>query len=170
MSVGSPVVTSDVVTAEPVGVQDWLQSIDVEATEIPDWLMDTLSTSTSEQPNIVTPAAVTAPITTQAVVPVPTQGISPAPVTVQAVQIDVAETLNNARSRANVNDIDSSLKSYESLIRANVELQAAVEDLGKLAEMFKTTPAVFRVLGDGLMRQGKLQAALDTYRKALNQL
>jgi hypothetical protein len=166
VSIVSPIVTTDVVAAEPVGVQDWLQSIDVEATEIPDWLMDTLSTSTSEQPNIVTPAAVTAPITTQAVVPVPTQGISPVPVTA----IDVAETLNNARSRANVNDIDSSLKSYESLIRANVELQAAVEDLGKLAEKFKTTPAVFRVLGDGLMRQGKLQAALDTYRKALNQL
>jgi hypothetical protein len=37
-------------------------------------------------------------------------------------------------------------------------------------EKFKTTPAVYRVLGDGLMRQGKLQLALDTYRKALNQL
>jgi hypothetical protein len=155
--------------AEPVAVQDWLQSIDVEATEIPDWLMDTLTTTT-EQPAIVEPTASSPPTTTQAVVPVPTSGYSPAPVPVVATQIDAQETLNTARSKVTSNDIDGSLQSYELLIRANAELEAAVDDLTKLADKFKTIPAVFRVLGDGLMRQGKLQAALDTYRKALNQL
>jgi hypothetical protein len=106
-----------------------------------------------------------------AVVPArPAVGYSPAPVPVQASQIDVQATLTNARSQANVNDIDGSLQNYELLIRANVELDSVVGDVSKLVEKFKTTPAVYRVLGDALMRQGKLQVALDTYRKALNQL
>jgi hypothetical protein len=155
---------------EPVAVQDWLQSIDVEATEIPDWLMDTLSTSTTEQPAVIESAPAGPPVSTQALVPVAAPGYSPAPVPVQVAQIDVPETLNNARSKANSNDIDGSLQSYEMLIRANAELEATVDDLTKMADKFKNIPAVFRVLGDGLMRQGKLQAALDTYRKALNQL
>jgi predicted negative regulator of RcsB-dependent stress response len=38
------------------------------------------------------------------------------------------------------------------------------------SENQKKNPAVYRVLGDGLMRQGKLQTALETYRKALKML
>jgi hypothetical protein len=34
----------------------------------------------------------------------------------------------------------------------------------------KTNPAVLRVYGDVLLRRGKLQQALDTYRSALNLL
>jgi DNA-binding SARP family transcriptional activator len=56
------------------------------------------------------------------------------------------------------------------VIRANQALNDVVSDLAQLAEHHKNRPAVYRVLGDGLMRQGNLQAALDTYRKALNQL
>jgi hypothetical protein len=148
-------------------VPDWLKTAAVEPTEIPDWLKSTLGTS--EQTVVTVPtSAATVPA---AIVPAaPTPGYSPAPVPVQVTQIDVPETLNNARSRANVNDVDGSLQHYEQLIRANVELDSVVADVTKLMEKFKTTPAVYRVLGDALMRQGKLQAALDTYRKALNQL
>jgi len=173
----------DVSIAEPepavaptaAGVPDWLQTVDVEPTDIPDWLKSTLGTS---EQAVVTPeaapsapAAAVVPPAPPAIVPAaPVVGYSPAPVPVQATQIDVQATLNEARSRANVNDIDASLKNYEQLIRANVELDAVVDDVNKLLEKFKTTPAVYRVLGDALMRQGKLQLALDTYRKALNQL
>ncbi len=146
---------------------DWLKNVEVEATEIPDWLVDTITT-TSEQ-TAVAPSTPT-PAPSPAIVPALPASYSPAPVPVQASNIDVAETLNNARSRANANDIDASLHHYEMLIRANVELDAVVSDLTNLAEKFKKTPPVYRVLGDGLMRQGKLQAALDIYRKALNQL
>jgi hypothetical protein len=56
------------------------------------------------------------------------------------------------------------------MIRSSTELEVVVAELTELVKSYKTTPAVYRVLGDGLMRQGKLQAALNTYREALNQL
>ncbi|MFN8449319.1 MAG: hypothetical protein U0521_12235 [Anaerolineae bacterium] len=56
------------------------------------------------------------------------------------------------------------------MIRSSTELDAVVNELSQLVRSYKTTAAVYRVLGDGLMRQGKLQAALNTYREALNQL
>jgi hypothetical protein len=173
--VGAPQPEAEAAPASEV--PDWLKSVDVEASDIPDWLMDTLGTATSEQAAVVSnqppPPASTVqavPAIVPAAPPPPQPGYSPAPVPVQASQIDVQATLNEARAKANVNDIDASLRQYELLIRANVELDAVVGDVTKLVEKFKTTPAVYRVLGDGLMRQGKLQAALDTYRKALNQL
>ncbi|MEO8611606.1 MAG: hypothetical protein ABI690_27150 [Chloroflexota bacterium] len=167
VTVAEPKSTSTPITAD---VPDWLTTSDIEPTEIPDWLKSTLGTS--EQVVVLPDAASLVPVASSSAIvpPRPTVGYSPAPVPTQATQIDVQGTLNNARSQANANDVDGSLQNYELLIRANVELDAVVGDVTKLLEKFKTTPAVYRVLGDALMRQGKLQIALDTYRKALNQL
>ncbi|MBZ0277009.1 MAG: hypothetical protein K8I60_12740, partial [Anaerolineae bacterium] len=95
---------------------------------------------------------------------------SPAPVPAQSANIDVAATLGSARQKITGNDLDGGLGEYERLIRANAELPTVVGDLSRLVTQYKDNPAVYRVLGDGLMRQGQLQAALDIYRKALNQL
>jgi tetratricopeptide (TPR) repeat protein len=86
------------------------------------------------------------------------------------VNVDAEETLRSAREKYKGGDLDSSLREYESIIRANIALDSVVADMTRMVEQHKENPAVYRVLGDGLMRQGKLQAALDTYRKALNQL
>jgi cytochrome c-type biogenesis protein CcmH/NrfG len=87
-----------------------------------------------------------------------------------SVVVDAVAALTSARNRYTENDLDGSLSDYESLVRSNQNLEDVVTDLTKAVEKHKGNPAVYRVLGDGLMRQGKLQAALDTYRKALNQL
>ena len=80
------------------------------------------------------------------------------------------EVLDRARDKEQSGDLEGALAEYEALIRANTDLETVVTDLTQLVKSYKTTPAVYRVLGDGLMRQGKLQAALNTYREALNQL
>ncbi len=168
--------TMEITEAQPASadVPDWLHDVDVEAADIPDWLKQTITSTTDEMVVTPTPAPAPAAITPaapyQAPAMVPVRSASPAPVPVAAQNIDVAATLQSARTHATSNDLDSSLPHYEMLIRANAALDDVVTDLGKLAEKFKTNPAVHRVLGDTLMRQGKLQAALDTYRKALNQL
>jgi hypothetical protein len=150
-----------VITGE---VPDWLHGADVlDTSEIPDWLKETLESQ--EQLAIEKPA----PSPTALVTAVPSVR-PPAPVPVQVQQIDAAAVLDAARGKLMENDINAALEQYELLIRANALLDTAVDDLNKVADKVKTNPAVYRVLGDGLMRTGQLQAALDTYRKALNQL
>lgn len=143
-------------------IPEWLRSVDVEAADVPDWLKETLSTTTGEQRTVtvVQPAAPPATV-------VPAR--PPAPVPAQVANIDIAATLNAARALVN-SDFNGSLANYELLIRANAQIDVVTDDLLKLADKVKNNAAVLRVLGDSLMRQGKLQAALDTYRKALNQL
>lgn len=155
---------------------DWLSAAGVDVSDVPDWLMQTLDTEESEPEAPVTPAVAAAPAV--AVQPVPQQVVpvaqpaSPAYVPAVASNIDVVTVLQTARTETSAGNVDVGLQHYEAVVRANTALDAVVEDLGALMkdEKHKQNPAVYRVLGDGLMRQGRLQDALDTYRKALNLL
>ena len=59
---------------------------------------------------------------------------------------------------------------YQALIDASVLLEETRGDLRDLVEKNPTDPRLHRMLGDAHMRLGDLQAALDTYRSALDQL
>jgi len=147
---------------------DWLKAAEVAPQEVPDWLVETLDTNEQEAVPTAAPTAAAPP---PAPAPQPRPFVSPVPVPA-AAQIDVAATLNAARSKWSGGDVASSLQDYEAVIRANAQLDTVVTDLSKAIEdkAHKENPAIYRVLGDSLMRQGKLQAALDTYRRALNLL
>lgn len=149
---------------------DWLREAEVGHVErVPDWLLDTVEEEQSEIPQATVLADVPTQILAPVTAPAPA-GYSPAPPPPDVSQINVQEVLNSARTKAGNNDVDGSLQDYEMVIRANAQLDAVVGDLRKLVERYSNHPAAYRVLGDGLMRQGKLQEALNIYRKALNQL
>lgn len=158
-------VSEDVIPAEMGEIPDWLKEteVSIDPDEIPSWLVDTVEPEPAE--TIVLPPAPVAPPPQPVVAAEPYR--SPVPV---YANIDADETLKSARDKYRDGDLDTSLREYESIIRANIALEAVVADMTRMVEQHKENPAVYRVLGDGLMRQGKLQAALDTYRKALNQL
>jgi tetratricopeptide (TPR) repeat protein len=80
--------------------------------------------------------------------------------------------LQSAQQRVAAGDIEGGLVDYEAVVRANQALDNVEKDLDKLAssDAYKRNPSVHRVLGDVRMRQGKLQEALETYRRALNML
>ncbi len=88
--------------------------------------------------------------------------------------IDADATLQSARNKLQAGEFYESLADYEAVIRANAHLDAVASDLnGLLANEkagYQKNAPVHRVLGDALMRLGRLQEALDTYRKALNLL
>lgn len=163
------------VTSEPEEMPNWLADADVDISpeEIPEWLRDTVETEEAEEAEVIIPAAQAepepAPAQPEPVSAAPVPAAS-APLPVPAPAGDVTEALQSARSKAEAGDVEGSLLDYESIIRANQSLEHVVSDLTQLADQHKDQPAIYRVLGDGLMRQGKLQAAIDTYRKALNQL
>lgn len=163
------------VIAEPAAdIPDWLKSVDVD--EVPDWLKETISPPPAPTPVPPQPV-VSQPVVSQPIVspppPVIQQPVAPpppAPAMPPAARVDAPALLTDARSSISGGDVEGGLRHYEALVRANVELDSVASDLAKLAERHKSNAAIYRVWGDGLMRQGKLQAALDTYRKALNQL
>ncbi len=152
---------------------DWLLELDasgvtnVEPEEIPDWLNEDNDVIEVE-PETFAPVVIT-PEPARAAPPVqprPEPTAAAAPAQRPAASAD----LQAARTHADSGDVETSVAHYEALIRVNRELDAVVDDLTRLSKLHRANPAVHRVLGDGLMRQGKLQAALDVYREALNQL
>jgi hypothetical protein len=162
---------TDVELAE---IPDWLAEtdVDVQPDEVPAWLLDTVETEASLEDAIITPApqpaappAAAPKPAAQVVVPVAAPKAPPPP-----PAADVEEALSAARAKATSGDLDGSLYEYERIIRSNSGLDHVAADLAALVESQSSNPAVYRVLGDCQMRQGQLQAALDTYRKALNQL
>lgn len=81
----------------------------------------------------------------------------------------LAAAIYSARGKVDANQLPEALTDYETLLRTNAGLEWVVSDMrGLIAqEAFQRNPSVHRVLGDALMRQGHLDAALDVYRQAL---
>ncbi len=180
--------------AEPVPTNvfeempDWLKEVEssVSPQDVPDWLVETISV----QDDVIEPEydepVVEAYTPPAPVIQAPPKPVTPAPAPRQATEGHppvqppqprvaaptgpVAEVIERARDREQSGDLEGALAEYESMIRTNSGIDAVVEELSQLVKSYKTTPAVYRVLGDGLMRQGKLQQALNTYREALNQI
>jgi hypothetical protein len=166
---------------------DWLREVEasVSPEEVPDWLVETIGSPEEVEPSVFEPVqqiiveppkpAPAAPPPPRpipvAAVPAPKPAPSPAPAPARAIPTgEAAAVIERARDLEQSGDLEGALAEYEAMIRSSSSLDAVVEELTLLVKSYKTTPAVYRVLGDGLMRQGKLQAALNTYREALNQL
>lgn len=160
---------------------DWLKEVEsaVSPQDVPEWLVESITIEDAPtvgeifiepEPEPAPPVVVLppAPPRPTPAAPPPPQPIAPPPARVSAGQ--GAPALEGARDKEQSGDLEGALAEYEGMIRASVEIDAVVADLTQLVKSYKTTPAVYRVLGDGLMRQGKLQAALNTYREALNQI
>ncbi len=84
----------------------------------------------------------------------------------------LAAAIYSARGKVKADDLRDALADYETLLRTNAGLEWVVGDMRALIEQerFSHNPSVHRVLGDALMRQGHLDAALDVYRHALSLL
>ena len=84
----------------------------------------------------------------------------------------LAAAIYSARGKVEANDLREALTDYETLLRTNAGLEWVISDMrGLIArEGFRRNPSVHRVLGDALMRQGQLDAALNVYRHALTLL
>ena len=134
---------------------------EIEPAAIPDWLNDTLEEPTDVVAQVVEPepARQSSPV---AIVSTP----PPAPA------VDVSGAIKAAQEKVAAGNLDEALTDYESVVRANDSVDVVIKDLVKLTkdEKSKKNPALYRVLGDAQMRNGELQDALDTYRRALNLL
>ncbi len=78
--------------------------------------------------------------------------------------------LELARALKGEDAVAACLGQYQALVSAEALLSEVEADLRALVAQHPGLPQARRVLGDALMRQGRLQDALDTYRAALEQL
>jgi len=83
---------------------------------------------------------------------------------------DHATRLALARTLRGHGEVAPSLDHYETLIENAQLLEDVANDLSTLVQEQPFQPRARRLLGDTLMRQGRLQDALEAYRKALEQL
>jgi hypothetical protein len=153
-------------------IPDWIKEAEaaIDTDEIPAWLLETIQETSAPEPELME-IIIDEPALPPAPPPAPAPAIVPvAPAPRPAAVAGDGVSLAEARRLAQVNDLSSSLAQYEGLIRAQVNVDDVVDDLSSLSRQHRDNPLVFRILGDGLMRQGRLQQALDTYRQALNQL
>jgi hypothetical protein len=168
--------------AEPM--PDWMGDAQAAAAEVtadeaplPNWI-DAIANTTDENPWIdadfaAQPDFAVAEADFAEAVFEPVAPAVPPPAPVRRPEppraVMTGATLQSARARTSGGDVTGGLAEYEALIRARVDLDDVVTDLRALAGRSKA-PALYRLLGDGYMRQGRLQDALDTYREALNHL
>lgn len=78
--------------------------------------------------------------------------------------------LESARSALTSGDINAALNEYQSLVEAGDSMHVVITDLERAAELHRNVPLVRRMLGDAYMRNGQLNKAIETYRKALDQM
>lgn len=175
---------------------DWLRAAQLEsdeATQVPSWLTDSLTTDEFAILQLDRDGKpLPHPIQDEPTTPVPvipaTQEVSEKPITQRATSEarttsvrpvrdavpahEAANVLNQARASQKMGDVGAMLDSYERLIRSEVALEDVESDMERVSKdaVHKSNPAVLRVYGDALLRRGKLQQALDTYRAALNLL
>jgi len=81
----------------------------------------------------------------------------------------LAAAINSARGKIHADALPAALQDYEKLYGSSAGLEWVVRDMRGLLqrEKYRAEPSVHRVLGDALMRQGHLDAALQAYQQAL---
>jgi hypothetical protein len=94
----------------------------------------------------------------------------PAPVTPAPITVDHGQRLQRARELVAQGQYSESLTHYQSLIDSEAALDHVIGDMQTIVQAQPTDPSARRLLGDAHLRKGNLQDALDTYRKALDQL
>jgi hypothetical protein len=166
---------ADLAPGSPEPLPDWMETHTVEAAapapdeeDVPSWI--TVETQPEPEPEPeVTPwweQQPANPAETGEVLEAPIAVLESPPLAASAGE----PALERARQFRRSGELAACLAEYDALVRSGVALDAAVDDLAELVSAHRNQPTAYRVLGDGYMRQGQLQRALDVYREALNLL
>jgi hypothetical protein len=148
--------------------------------DLPDWLREAAPATPEPEPEpapvMRTPEPPPAPRPEPQPEPVrqrPPEPTRPEPVRTAPVGSASPEAhgrLSQARQAVSGSQLNEGLSHYQSLVDRAELLEETRGDLRQLIEQNPKEPRLRRLLGDTHMRLGDLQAALDTYRSALDQL
>ncbi|MCB9108597.1 MAG: hypothetical protein H6633_30765 [Anaerolineales bacterium] len=83
---------------------------------------------------------------------------------------DSNKRLELAREARDKGDIQDAIPIYSSLVSGGAHLTSIIEDLQQSIKVYPTNYRLYQVMGDAMMKDGRLQNALEAYRQALSQL
>jgi hypothetical protein len=149
-----------VAASTPAGVPDWLKKL-------------------REGDNDQKPAAEPRPQPAPAPVRVAQAAPEPQPVRVaESPSIQVAsirpeeadDQLRSARDARDAENIAEAIRIYNNLVSSSLHLDKVIDDIQQLIKSYPSNPMLYQVMGDAMLRDGRLQSALETYRQALLKL
>ncbi len=83
---------------------------------------------------------------------------------------DAEERLALAKSASEKGDIEESVRIYDSLVASGTHLDKVIQDMQQATKSHPSNHLLFQVMGDAMMKDGRLKSALEAYRMALEKL
>jgi hypothetical protein len=188
---------SEVVEAWPVVAAERVPEVSLEPQplleeEIPSWLAEEVA----EEPTPPQPVSEVEPAAVVESVPSGGEGMpdwlqklrdeeepapSPQPVAAAVATTSVAEPADGlpadpderiklARLARDKGELDEAMRVYDSLISSGIFLDRVIDDLEQTIKSYPSNYLLFQLMGDAMMKDGRLQSALDVYRQALTKL
>ncbi len=158
----APVVTAEVAPPVPAGAP--------ALADMPDWLKKLREGDVEEEVVVAAPVrplpkpVVAGPMVRSVTTPEPE---TPAEI---AIPEEASERLEQARVARDAGNIDEALQYYENLVSSGLQLDRVIEDIKQTIKSYPANAMLYQVMGDAMMKDGRLQSALDAYRTALSKL
>ncbi len=134
---------------------------------IPDWLQKLREVEPEPAPTPVLIQPVVAPTPVMAAQAAPRPAVAPPNPEWPA---DADEQLKLARTARDKGEWDQAIAIYDSLVAKGVYLNKIIEDMQQAIKTQATNYLLYQLMGDAMMRDGRLQSALNAYREALTRL
>ncbi|MBE7474818.1 MAG: hypothetical protein DPW09_14160 [Anaerolineae bacterium] len=150
-----PEPVSEPIEAAPTGIPDWLQKLREVDEEQP---VSVPIVSMPPPVQVAAPRLAAQPVYAQTVVSTPD------------IPADAAEQLQLARTTRDKGNLDEAVRIYDALVSRGIYLDKIIEDMQQSIKAHPTNYLLFQLMGDAMMRDGRLQSALNAYREALSRL
>ncbi|RME77060.1 MAG: hypothetical protein D6784_04510 [Chloroflexi bacterium] len=156
------------ITPEPVAVEE---SPTAAPAEMPDWLKK-LRKGDVDQAELAQPVVAEKPVAEPLAQVAYRPPAEPAKEEPEAPPIpeDVSERLRLARLAREDANVDEALRLYESLVSSGAHLDEVIQDLQEMSTVYPDNATLFQIMGDAMMKDGRLKSALEAYRQALAKL
>jgi len=142
---------------------------------MPDWLKKLREGGDEEKPVVAAPPAPTIPTSPPEPRPVAQVVEEPEPEPVPETEeielpSDADERLKMAQAARDEGDLSAAVRIYDSLVSSGVHLDTVIDDMELTIKTNPSNYALYQVMGDAMMKDGRLQSALEAYRNALDRL
>jgi hypothetical protein len=88
----------------------------------------------------------------------------------QGLPADADERLRLAHEARDEGDLEKAVRIYDTLVASGVYLDRIIDDMQQAIKSYPSNYLLYQVMGDAMMKDGRLQSALDAYRQALVRL